>query len=87
MPSAAVRSSHTRRFAFTGFVAGAFGLRPSYVFACCFPALLSIVSHPLKLPYQGTKLTFLARSHMAPKFSKVVAKSKKLGAVKKKRDS
>ena len=33
---------------------------------------------------QGTKLTFLARSHLAPKFSKVVAKAKKLGAVKKK---
>ena len=34
---------------------------------------------------QGTKLTFLARSHLAPKFSKVVAKVKKLGAVKKKK--
>ena len=34
---------------------------------------------------QGTKLTFLARSHLAPKFSKVVAKAKKLGAIKKKR--
>ena len=34
--------------------------------------------------YQGTKLTFLARSHLAPKFSKVVAKAKKLGAIKKK---
>ena len=33
---------------------------------------------------QGTKLTFLARSHLAPKFSKVVAKAKKLGAIKKK---
>ena len=33
---------------------------------------------------QGTKLTFLARSHQAPKFSKVVAKVKKLGAIKKK---
>ena len=32
---------------------------------------------------QGTKLTFLARSHLAPKFSKVVAKAKKLGAIKK----
>ena len=27
---------------------------------------------------QGTKLTFLARSHLAPKFSKVVTKAKKL---------
>jgi len=35
--------------------------------------------------YQGTKLTFLARSHLAPKFSKVVAKAKMLGAIKKKR--
>ena len=34
---------------------------------------------------QGTKLTFLARSHLAPKFSKVVKKAKKLGAIKKKR--
>ena len=33
---------------------------------------------------QGTKLTFLARSHLAPKFSKVVKKAKKLGAIKKK---
>ena len=33
---------------------------------------------------QGMKLTFLAKSHLAPKFSKVVAKAKKLGAVKKK---
>ena len=33
---------------------------------------------------QGTKLTFLARSHLAPKFSKVVAKAKKLGAINKK---
>ena len=32
---------------------------------------------------QGTKLTFLARSHLAPKFSKVVAKAEKLGAIKK----
>ena len=30
------------------------------------------------------KLTFLARSHLAPKFSKVVAKAKKLEAIKKK---
>ena len=30
------------------------------------------------------QLTFLARSHLAPKFSKVVAKAKKLEAVKKK---
>ena len=30
---------------------------------------------------QGTKLTFYARSHLAPKFSKVVAKAKKLGAI------
>ena len=34
---------------------------------------------------QGTKLTFLASSHLAPKFSKVVAKAKKLGAIKKKK--
>ena len=34
---------------------------------------------------QGTKLTFLARSHLAPKFSKLVAKAKKLGAIKKKK--
>ena len=40
----------------------------------------------LKEICQGTKLTFLARSHLAPKFSKVVAKAKKLGAIKK-RDS
>ena len=33
---------------------------------------------------QGTKLTFLARSREAPKFSKLVAKIKKLGAIKKK---
>ena len=36
------------------------------------------------LKKQGTKLTFLARSHLAPKFSKLVAKAKKLGAIKKK---
>ena len=30
------------------------------------------------------KLTFLARSRLAPKFSKVVAKAKKLGTIKKK---
>ena len=36
-------------------------------------------------PPQGTKLTFLARSHLAPKFSKVVAKSKKLVAIFKKK--
>ena len=36
---------------------------------------------------QGTKLTFSARSHLDPKFSKVVAKAKKLGAIKKKKDS
>ena len=36
-----------------------------------------------KIP-QGTKLTFLARSRLAPKFSKVVAKANKLGAIKKK---
>ena len=35
-------------------------------------------------PRQGMKLTFLARSHLTPKFSKVVAKAKKLGAIKKK---
>ena len=34
---------------------------------------------------QGTKLTFLARSRLAPKFSKVLAKAKKLGAIKKKK--
>ena len=33
---------------------------------------------------QGTKLTFLARSRLAPKFSKVVAKAKTLEAIKKK---
>ena len=33
--------------------------------------------------HQGTKLTILARSHLAPKFSKVVAKAKKLGAINK----
>ena len=31
------------------------------------------------------KLTFLASSHLAPKFSKVVAKAKKLGVIKKKK--
>ena len=34
---------------------------------------------------QGTKLTFLARRRLAPKFSKVVAKAKKSGAIKKKK--
>ena len=34
--------------------------------------------------YQGTKLSFLARSRLAPKFSKLVTKVKKLGAIKKK---
>ena len=38
-----------------------------------------------KTNIQGTKLTFLGRSHLAPKFSKVVAKPKKLGAIKKKK--
>ena len=38
----------------------------------------------VKVQSQGTKLTFLARSHLAPKFSKVVAKAKKFGAIKKK---
>ena len=33
---------------------------------------------------QGTKLTFLARSRLAPKFFKVVAKANKVGAIKKK---
>ena len=37
------------------------------------------------MPTQGTKLTFLARSRLAPKFSKVVAMAKKLGAIKKKK--
>ena len=32
----------------------------------------------------GTKLTFLARSRLAPKFSNVVAEAKTLGAIKKK---
>ena len=41
----------------------------------------------MNLRTQGTKLTFLARSHLAPKFSKVVAKAKMLGAIKKKKDS
>ena len=36
------------------------------------------------VPTQGTKLTFLARSRLAPKFSKLVAEAKKLGAIKKK---
>ena len=35
-------------------------------------------------PAQGMRLTFLARSHLAPKFSKVVSKAKKFGAIKKK---
>ena len=39
----------------------------------------------MNLRTQGTKLTFLARSHLAPKFSKVVAKAKMLGAIKKKK--
>ena len=43
----------------------------------------NVFVHPLS-QLQGTKLTFLARSHLAPKFSKVVAKAKKLGAIKKK---
>ena len=34
---------------------------------------------------QVTKLTFFSRSHLAPKFFKVVAKSKKLVAIKKKK--
>ena len=32
-------------FAFTGFVAGAFVLRPGYVFVRCFPLLLAIVEY------------------------------------------
>ena len=36
-----------------------------------------------KVNWQGTKLTFFSRSHLAPKFYKVVAKSKKLGAISK----
>jgi len=44
------------------------------------PRLITALSFPL----QGTKLTFLARSRLAPKFSKVVAKANKLGAIKKK---
>jgi len=39
----------------------------------------------IALLLQGTKLTFSARSRLAPKFSKVVAKAKKLGAIKKER--
>ena len=35
--------------------------------------------------YTGHEINFLARSRLAPKFSKVVAKAKKLGAIKKKR--
>ena len=34
----------------------------------------------MQKPIQGTKLTFFAWRHLAPKFSKVVAKSKKLVA-------
>ena len=49
-----------------------------YYFSLCEPLVCLF-------PVQGTKLTFLARSHLAPKFSKVVAKAKKLGAIKKKR--
>ena len=44
----------------------------------------SVLSSVPSFFVQGTKLTFLARSHLAPKFSKVVAKAKKLGAIKKK---
>ena len=40
------------------------------------------LGHEQNMEVQGTKLTFLARSHLAPKFSKVVAMVKKLGAVK-----
>ena len=47
--------------------------------------ILKLVLHAFQEGYQGTKLTFLARSHLAPKFSKVVAKAKKLGAMKKKK--
>ena len=43
--------------------------------------------HKSVIIIQGPKLTFLARSRLAPKFSKVVAKAKKLGAIKKKKDS
>ena len=46
-----------------------------------------LVSNKTVVPCQGPKLTFLARSRLAPKFSKVVAKAKKLGAIKKKKDS
>ena len=45
----------------------------------------SVLSSVPSFFVQGTKLTFLARSHLAPKFSKVVAKAKKLGAIKKKK--
>ena len=38
----------------------------------------SVLSSVSSFFVQGTKLTFLARSHLAPKFSKVVAKAKKL---------
>jgi len=43
------------------------------------------VEQEKKSTLQDMKLTFLARSHLAPKFSKVVAKAKKLGAIKTKR--
>ena len=47
-----------------------------------YSILIFLISHALS---QGPKLTFLARSRLAPKFSKVVAKGKKLGAIKKKK--
>ena len=54
--SAAVRGGHAPGFPFIGFVAGAFGLRFSYVFVRCFPALLAIAeclfcSHLPTLPF------------------------------------
>ena len=47
------------------------------------PAVLS-TNTLLASIIQGTKLTFLTRSHLAPKFSKVVAKAKKKPFKKKK---
>ena len=43
MLSVVVRGGHAQGFTFTGFVAGAFGLRSSYVFVHSWPALLAIV--------------------------------------------
>ena len=42
--------------------------------------LVNLLLEDTTLGVQGTKLTFFSRRHLAPKFSKVVAKSKKLVA-------